>query len=493
MSANDNGDGTSKGAMSVEEEARVANAKFWQVSQQEEVEAEVEEVVAARRMSEGGEEDEPTTTDGDHTAGDDTTTDGGDRMDDGSANPAAKKKKKERKDRKPTVLANTTDEITKDEELAAAHAEDSSSQGSTEPWDRTFNRVTNAYKKRPKFEPPMMTSSKVCKRKLAEAPLQQESGKQCRQKVCASENTSQPSSSRLPIKERRIDTNVLEDTLTDEDSSALSLQGHLLTFQAPLAVMQPPVQDFSQQRAFKDAHMISSAQYAVKDVSVAHERKANTRRSQTITNKQDSSTNFEVALSNSGTGKLSFTYTSENRSDFHMPDMESVCKVFLTPGNKGWGLRAAEELPRGTFVCEYAGEILTNNELYERNNQETANARHTYPVYLNSDRQTEDILEDDTALCLDATFYGNVARFINHRCNDANIIEVPVEIETPDHHYYHIAFFTKRKIKRFEELTWLTTNVDMLQDLNPETWCYYDYWSKDKPERRFKITLTSSK
>ncbi|KAM0891934.1 hypothetical protein ACQ4PT_026097 [Festuca glaucescens] len=489
-----------------------------------------------------------------------------------------------------------------------------------------------------------MTSSKVCKRKLAEAPLQQEASKRCRQTVCATENTSQPSSSRLPIKERRIDTNVLEDTLTDEDSSALPLQGHLPTFQAPLAVMHPPVQDSNQQRAYKDAHMISGAQYAVKGVSVAQERNmADTRRSQAITNKKDSSTNFEVALSNSGTGKLSFTYTSENRSDFHMPDMESVCKVmearclrtykvlepnfsfmkllqdtcqcivdlgvefsgprekgmvqiipahnvnditkgeehvsipiinesgngilpphfqyipgnitfqdahvhislarigdesccsgcfgdclagpfpcacaaetggefaytrdgllrevfldscismlqepqkqkrfikecwskcgcarncgnrvvqrgisrhlqvFLTPGNKGWGLRAAEELPRGTFVCEYAGEILTNNELYERNNQETANARHTYPVYLNSDRQTEDILEDDTALCLDATFYGNVARFINHRCNDANIIEVPVEIETPDHHYYHIAFFTKRKVKRFEELTW---------------------------------------
>ncbi|KAK1664272.1 hypothetical protein QYE76_052431 [Lolium multiflorum] len=67
-------------------------------------------------MSEAGEEDEPTTTDGgDHMAGDETTTHGGDRMeDDGSGNPATeKKKKKERKDRKPTVLANTTDEITK--------------------------------------------------------------------------------------------------------------------------------------------------------------------------------------------------------------------------------------------------------------------------------------------------------------------------------------------------------------------------------------------
>ena len=93
----------------------------------------------------------------------------------------------------------------------------------------------------------------------------------------------------------------------------------------------------------------------------------------------------------------------------------SSFQVFLTPGKKGWGLRAAEELPRGAFVCEYAGEILTNNELHERNIQETKNARHTYPVYLDADRLTEDVLEDDHALCLDATFYGNVARFINHR------------------------------------------------------------------------------
>jgi SET domain-containing protein len=90
-------------------------------------------------------------------------------------------------------------------------------------------------------------------------------------------------------------------------------------------------------------------------------------------------------------------------------------QVFLTSGKKGWGLRAAEELPRGAFICEYVGEILTNNELYERNTQKTANERHTYPVNLDADWATEGVLEDDHSLSLDATFYGNVARFINHR------------------------------------------------------------------------------
>lgn len=53
---------------------------------------------------------------------------------------------------------------------------------------------------------------------------------------------------------------------------------------------------------------------------------SDTSRSQVITSNKDNSTNFEVALSNSGTGKLSFSCNSADHPDFHMPDMESVCK-----------------------------------------------------------------------------------------------------------------------------------------------------------------------
>ncbi|KAL6899423.1 hypothetical protein ACP4OV_006081 [Aristida adscensionis] len=137
-------------------------------------------------------------------------------------------------------------------------------------------------------------------------------------------------------------------------------------------------------------------------------------------------------------------------------------QVFLTPGKKGWGLRAAEKLPRGAFVCEYVGEILTNTELYHRTMNLTGNAKHTYPVVLDADWGSENILKDEEALCLDATFYGNVARFINHRCFDANIIDIPVEIETPDHHYFHMAFFTKREIEPFEELTWTFWTTELI-------------------------------
>ncbi|KAJ6974801.1 hypothetical protein NC653_030821 [Populus alba x Populus x berolinensis] len=126
----------------------------------------------------------------------------------------------------------------------------------------------------------------------------------------------------------------------------------------------------------------------------------------------------------------------------------------MTPQGKGWGLRTLQDLPKGSFICEYVGEILTNSELYERNIQNRGSNRHTYPVTLDADWGSEKVLRDEEALCLDATFSGNVARFINHRCHDGNLIDIPVEVETPDRHYYHLAFFTTRDVTASEELTW---------------------------------------
>ncbi|KAE8664857.1 Histone-lysine N-methyltransferase SUVR4 [Hibiscus syriacus] len=124
-------------------------------------------------------------------------------------------------------------------------------------------------------------------------------------------------------------------------------------------------------------------------------------------------------------------------------------KVFLTPDGRGWGLRTLEKLPKGAFGCEFVGKILTISELYARNRE-----KHTSPVLLDANWVLKGVPKDEEALCLDATCYGNVARFINHRCLDATLIEIPVEVETPDIHYYHFAFFTTRDVNPLEELTW---------------------------------------
>ena len=86
----------------------------------------------------------------------------------------------------------------------------------------------------------------------------------------------------------------------------------------------------------------------------------------------------------------------------------------MTPEGKGWGLRTLEDLPKGAFVCEYVGEILTHMELSERNSLNTGK-KNTYSVLLDAGWSTKRVLKDEETLCLDATFYGNVARFINHR------------------------------------------------------------------------------
>lgn len=125
-------------------------------------------------------------------------------------------------------------------------------------------------------------------------------------------------------------------------------------------------------------------------------------------------------------------------------------QVFFTNEGKGWGLRTLDGLPKGAFICELVGEVLTSSELHER---KAKNSKHVDQVLLDASWGSEGVLRDEEALCLDLTFYGNVGRFVNHRCYDANLVIIPVEVETPDRHYYHLALFTAKKIEAFEELT----------------------------------------
>lgn len=133
-----------------------------------------------------------------------------------------------------------------------------------------------------------------------------------------------------------------------------------------------------------------------------------------------------------------------------------TCKlqVFFTREGKGWGVRTVEDLPRGAFVCEYVGEILTSAELHERAIENARNGKHMHQVLLDAGWGSGVVLRDEDACSLDGSFYGNVGRFINHRCYNANLVQIPVEVETPDHHYHHLAFFTNKKVEAFEELTW---------------------------------------
>lgn len=84
--------------------------------------------------------------------------------------------------------------------------------------------------------------------------------------------------------------------------------------------------------------------------------------------------------------------------------------MFFTSDGKGWGLRTLEKLQKGAFVCEFVGEIVTIMEFYQRNTR-----KHNCPVLLDAFWVSQGVLKDEEALCLDATCYGNAARFLNHR------------------------------------------------------------------------------
>uniref|UniRef100_A0A8C2ZSD2 Euchromatic histone-lysine N-methyltransferase 1b n=1 Tax=Cyclopterus lumpus TaxID=8103 RepID=A0A8C2ZSD2_CYCLU len=111
-------------------------------------------------------------------------------------------------------------------------------------------------------------------------------------------------------------------------------------------------------------------------------------------------------------------------------------QVFRT-SKKGWGVRAVQDIPQGTFVCEYVGEIISEAEAEMRQND-------TYLFSLD-DKVTNDLY------CIDARFYGNISRFLNHMC-EPNLFACRVFTKHQDLRFPHIAFFASENIKAGEEL-----------------------------------------
>ncbi|XP_050737194.1 histone-lysine N-methyltransferase EHMT2-like isoform X3 [Eriocheir sinensis] len=110
-------------------------------------------------------------------------------------------------------------------------------------------------------------------------------------------------------------------------------------------------------------------------------------------------------------------------------------QLFKTVG-KGWGVRALKTIQKGSYVCEYVGEIITDLE---------ADQRHDDSYLFDLDNR------DSETFCIDARSYGNIARFINHLC-EANLTPVKVFIDHQDLTFPRIALFANRDIEADEEL-----------------------------------------
>lgn len=47
--------------------------------------------------------------------------------------------------------------------------------------------------------------------------------------------------------------------------------------------------------------------------------------------------------------------------------------ILFYAANKGWGVKAAQVIPRGTFVIEYVGEVITEAESESRRRVSVSN------------------------------------------------------------------------------------------------------------------------
>ncbi|KAE8227330.1 hypothetical protein CF319_g180 [Tilletia indica] len=174
-------------------------------------------------------------------------------------------------------------------------------------------------------------------------------------------------------------------------------------------------------------------------------------------------------------------------------------ELFKTDNGRGWGLRTTEKIPARAFVLCYTGELLDGygtvikerGDMYDKVGQgyllyidawhvklETLYRPYNVqrkkmgqePLPLNSDeikrkaaiwhRQWKDPM-----LTVDATFWGNISRYINHSC-EPNLTIYPVYFG-PEAGYIirpYLVFFSTRVIPKGEELTFSYSNDDREDD-----------------------------
>ncbi|EAY23675.1 Pre-SET motif family protein [Trichomonas vaginalis G3] len=111
----------------------------------------------------------------------------------------------------------------------------------------------------------------------------------------------------------------------------------------------------------------------------------------------------------------------------------------------GWGVRALEFIPKGTFICEYLGDLITDPDKAESQGKIYDKSGESYLFDLDGYG-----INDKEMLTVDPKVTGNVSKFINHNC-DPNIITIIIGTVNSEQ-YHRIGFFALRDIYPFEDL-----------------------------------------
>ncbi|KAE8678634.1 Histone-lysine N-methyltransferase, H3 lysine-9 specific SUVH6 [Hibiscus syriacus] len=150
-------------------------------------------------------------------------------------------------------------------------------------------------------------------------------------------------------------------------------------------------------------------------------------------------------------------------------------EIFKTE-SRGWGVRSPNSIPSGSFICEYAGELLEDREAEERKGSD----EYLFDIGNNNDSSLWDglstIMPDalssscqvvqDSGFTIDAARYGNIGRFINHSCSP-NLYAQNVLYDHEDMRIPHIMFFAAENIPPLQELTYhYNYMIDQVRDEN---------------------------
>ncbi|CAG0883630.1 unnamed protein product [Darwinula stevensoni] len=153
--------------------------------------------------------------------------------------------------------------------------------------------------------------------------------------------------------------------------------------------------------------------------------------------------------------------------------MQTKLELFKT-SRKGWGVRTLNDIPKGSFVCAYAGELLTS-DMADMTGKKDGDEYFCDLDYMEVAAKTKDGYESDVqeplsdseedggsmwcglddagSYVMDAKYMGNIARYMNHSC-EPNIFVQSVFVDTHDPRTPWITFFAERNIRAGEELAW---------------------------------------
>ncbi|TYH84805.1 hypothetical protein ES332_D02G220800v1 [Gossypium tomentosum] len=140
---------------------------------------------------------------------------------------------------------------------------------------------------------------------------------------------------------------------------------------------------------------------------------------------------------------------------------------------KGWAVRSLDFIPSGAPVCEYVGILRKNDELEDISENDyifEIDCWHTMKGIGGRERRLGDVSlpmsnlvdevdertlesEPEPEFCIDASSFGNVARFINHSC-DPNLFVQCILSSHHDVRLARIVLFAADDIPRMQELTY---------------------------------------